>query len=326
MSSQDLTTQGLIDTIRLLAAIPDNAQLNADDARLIDLLNFELSNSLVPQFMATKAEFFVKDYDFQTYVKDDGVWQDTFELPANSVGMVLRDLVQLTSNNSQTPPQESFIPQITPEDVAGLRFSASYSGNGGLSCYMKGNNVVLFPCPTQVLTLRMKYFRQPAYLVSVADAGQVLSIDTNANTVVLSNLPSDWSTSDTVDSIQSYQGFDYNANDVQITSISNPTLGLSDVTGIQVGDWVALSGDSPIPQLPICAQAVLVQAVVIKLLESLKDVEGVKIAQAKYNELYKAMEFMIQPRIQGEPLKITGGGRSLSDYMRGRRGWSGYRS
>ena len=147
-----------------------------------------------------------------------------------------------------------------------------------------------------------------------------------SNTVVLTNVPSDWSVGDTVDVIQPIQGYDFDGQNIAITSLSNPTIGLASVENLEVGDWVALQGNSPIPQLPTCAQAVLTQAVVIKLLESLKDVEGVQIAQQKYNELFKAMEFMITDRVDGEPLKITSSGRGLSDYMRGSRGWGGYYS
>jgi hypothetical protein len=324
MSSLDPTTAGLINTIRILASVPNNQQLSSDDATLINLLNFEMTNSLVPQMMAVKEEYFVTNYDFNNYVKSNGVWQDSYELPPNAIGMKLRDLVQLSTQGATLPPLESFVPRISPEDVAGSRFTGSYSGNAMMSFYMKGNNVILYPCPTSVITLRMKYFKVPNYLVSTSECGQIVSINPISKTVVLTNIPSDWSVGETVDVIQSYQGYDFDAQNVAITSISSPTLGLADVTGLQVGDWVALNGNSPIPQLPNCAQAVLAQAVVIKLLESLKDAEGVQIAQQKYNELFKAMEFMIVERCDGEVMKVTSGGRGLSDYMKSGRGWGGY--
>ena len=324
--SQDLTTTGLITTVRLLASVPNNQQLTSDDASILDLLNFEMNNALVPQLMAVREEYFVEDYDFNNYCLPTGIWQDRYELPANAIGMKLRDFVQLTTNGAQLPPIERFIPRISPEDVASNSFGSSSTSSGTLSFYMKVNNVILYPCPTQVIALRMKYFKNPNYLVSTSEAGQILSIDPIANTVVLSNLPSTWSTGNTVDIIQNYQGFEFDAENVTITSISNPTLGLTTVANLEVGSWVALSGNSPIPQLPTCAHAVLAQAVVVKLLESLKDVAGVQLAQQKYNELFKAMEFLITPRVEGEVVRITSGGRGLKDYLRGNRGWGGYRN
>ena len=305
MSSQDFTTTGLIDTIRILASVPNNQQLSSDDATLLNLLNFELSNSIVPQLMAVREEYFVDNYDFETYFNNvTGYWQDSYEFPENAIGMKLRDFVQLVPGPGiQTPPLERFVPRISPEDVAGNRFNSSATISSGISFYVRNDSVVLYPCPTQIIPLRMKYFRGPNFLVSTSEAGQVVSINTAANSVVLTNLPSDWSIGQTVDVIQPYQGFNFDAQDVAITAISNPTLSLASVSGIKVGDWVALQGNSPIPQIPAAAQAVLAQAVVIKLLESLKDADGVKIAQAKYNELFKALEFMITPRIDGEAIK-----------------------
>jgi len=328
MSSQDLTTTGLMNTIRILASVPNNQQLSSDDATLLNLLNFEMSNSLVPQMLAVKQEYFVKNYDFNnTLDATTGIWNDTYELPPEAIGMELRDFVQLTTPAAaNTPPTERFIPRISPEDVAGQALNTTSTGNGGISFYMKGNDLVLYPCPVTTLAFRMKFFRMPNYLVSTADCGQILSINTITNSVVLSNIPSTWSVGTSVDVIQSYQGFDLDAENIVITSLSSPTVGFASVKGLQVGDWVALNGDSPIPQLPIACQAVLAQAVVVKLLESLKDEAGVRIAQQKYNELFKAMEFMIVDRVQGEPLKITSGGRGLADYMRASKGWGGYRS
>ncbi len=328
MSSQDLTTTGLINTIRILASVPNNQQLTSDDATLLDLLNFELSNSLVPQLMAVREEYFVTNYDFNNYQDPvTSIWVDAYQMPPNAIGMKLRDFVQLIpGGNSQTPPLERFIPRISPEDVAGNRFNTTYSASMGISFYVKNESVVIYPCPVQTMALRMKYFAAPNYLVSTAACGQITSINTSTNSIVLTNLPGDWVVGDTVDIIQPVQGFGFDGQNVAITAISNPTLTLDSVVGLKVGDWVALNGNSPIPQIPTCAHAVLAQAVVIKLLESLKDVEGVEIAQKKYAELFKAMEFMITPRVDGEPLKITSGGRGLADYQRGSRGWGGYYS
>jgi hypothetical protein len=139
-------------------------------------------------------------------------------------------------------------------------------------------------------------------------------------------VPSDWSTTDTVDCIQPVQGFDFTGENIQIISISAPTVVLASVVGLNVGDWVALQGNSPIPQLPVCAHSVLAQAATVKLLESLKDTEGMNLAQEKYTELYKAMEFMITPRIDGEPVKITDSGRGLASFNRIGKGWGGYHS
>lgn len=316
----DYTTSGLIATIRLRASVPNNQQLMSDDNSLIMFLNDEMHNMMVPDLMLVKEEYFVDFDDFQTTIKSDGTWQDTYEIPYQAIGMKLRDLTTLGSANNGTTTQPFSVPRITPEAVAN---SGNRSNNYGISFYARGSSVVFWPTPVSQFTFRMSYFRRPNDLVSVSQAGQILSINPSLNTVVLTNLPSSWSTAQTVDCIQYYPGFDATAQNIQITSVSNPTLGLSDVSNMAVGDWISISGTSPVPQLPVECQSVLAQAAVVKLLESQKDKDGVQIAQQKYEEIKGKMFEMITPRVDGEMTKITSNGRGLIDY-RSNNYWNGY--
>ena len=60
-------------------------------------------------------------------------------------------------------------------------------------------------------------------------------------------------------------------------------------TDLAVGDYVALAGKSPIAQIPYEAHHLLAQLGAIKVNEALGDMQGMQMAQSKYDILVNAM-------------------------------------
>lgn len=70
------------------------------------------------------------------------------------------------------------------------------------------------------------------------------------------------------------------------------------VSGLSVGDWLALEGQTPIPQIPVEFRPLLEQRVVVKLYELQGFLEKMKIAQKKLEELERSTFTLITPRVK----------------------------
>jgi hypothetical protein len=144
---------------------------------------------------------------------------------------------------------------------------------------------------------------------------RVQSIDTMTSTVVLDSVPTDFEVGALLNSVSEEVPFDTTNESTEIISVSSPSVTLSDVTGISVGDYLSAKGTSAIPQLPIEAHSYLAQLTVIKCLEGLGDREGMKAAQAKADQMKEQMLILINPRVDGSVKKVipqSGGMRTAS--------------
>jgi hypothetical protein len=154
----------------------------------------------------------------------------------------------------------------------------------------------------------MKIFRRPNNICLTSAAGQVSVINTLTNEVTLLNCPTTWVVTDTFDVIMGKPGFKSRADDATITNIDTTTKVLTFTTlptGLAVGDWVALSGFSPITQIPYEVFNILEQRVVIKMLEEMKDSEGLKNAADVYKDMTDKFRTLVSPRADGSPKRIV---------------------
>lgn len=100
-------------------------------------------------------------------------------------------------------------------------------------------------------TLVVTYQALSPDLVATSDAAQVASV-TNTTTFVTSSTPSGWASSPTavtVDIISSRPGAPSLYREVSATRSTN-TFTVANTEGILSGDWVALTGQSPLVPLP----------------------------------------------------------------------------
>lgn len=284
---QDFTTDTLVSLIKRRGAIPTNQQLFAA-AAIVDMANDEMKLNMVPLIVSAREEYF-NAYEDQDIVAD----QSDYDIPTDAIAMGLRS-VGIVRSDVYYP-----LPRLTLEEASRDTAVTGF--------YVENNKVVLYPTPTDTsATLRLYYFRRPLNLTVVTEAGQVTEINTGTNTLTLTFVPTTWGTGDKLNSVSQRQPFNTTNTEMTIVSASMPTVEVDDVTGVEVGDWVTVQGDSVIPQLPEEAHPVLAQATVVKLLEALGDREGMKAAEAKLEQNKNALLTLINPRVDGAPKKIVG--------------------
>lgn len=277
-------------TAKLLAGIARRSfaptgQVTYSTTELLEMADEELKTLILPSIMKVREEFFVfrKDYAI-TASKSD------YSIPARSIGMVIREVQIVNSAGSATD-----LRRIEPEQVL------SYSEGSPNSFYLKNNQICLYPTPASTTdTLRVSFFLRPGELITVADSGVISAINTGTNTVTVTTIPSTFVTGDTFDFVKKDGAHEYIDIEYVSTLVSGTDIQFSALPStLAVGDYICLTGYSPLVQLPPDYQPILAQAVAVQVLESMNQTGSEKAAQ-KLMALLKTAEELITPRVQGE--------------------------
>lgn len=300
------TTDDLVSSIRVRGRIP-TSQTTFTDARIRKICDEEIALGLLPLILSVRENYYVRDHSYDI---ENGVTE--YRIPTRAVGVKLKGVFYVdTSGNEWT------IPQIPYED-RGI-YENSGTDNAPVY-YIKQNNVVLVPTPgNNAGTLKLSYFIRPNALVAVSAAGEITAINTATREVTVATIPSTFSDSETYDFIKADGGFECAAIDQAVSGISSTTLTFSSELpdSLAVGDYVALSGETPIPQVPAELHPVLGLRVLVTVLESLGFVNEMKAAQAKLVEAEKVCTDLLSPRSDSNATKVV----ARSSTLRSRSPW-----
>jgi hypothetical protein len=310
----DYTVDTLVDDIKTTASIP-SAQPRFSNAGIINIMTRILRSKIVPMMMTVREEYFVDFEDF-TIVQGNILG---YPIPGKAVGMKVRDVVLM---NQSGVLNMTGLPRLSLEQVSGYYFGQVVP----FGFYIQNNNVILWP-PNQTTpsnTLRMYYLRRTNTLTESSNCGQIDFIE--ANIVTLKDPPpADWEVGTLLNAIDDQPGFNTIADDLIISEISanNVTIittdGVFDVpNGLTDNYWLANLGFSPIAQVPVEIQQLLVQATALEILKSLGDTKGYQKLKVEYKELVKYAMDVITPRADGNFKKVISGGNAIAD-------WCGFR-
>jgi hypothetical protein len=290
--STDYSSTELIASIKRRAAIPTVQNL-FQDADFVDMASDELQSSLVPKMMAVREDYFSKHTD--TLITSG---TNDFAIPSRAVGQKLKDVIIVNSDGwaIQNLPRLSYtdISLYSPTDYVRL-----------FGFYLEGTTLKLWPVNTWAdKYLRIYYYRRPNRLVLPSQAGKVTNIV--GTTVTVDNVPTTWTTGTLVDLIAGRPGFDSLADDKAITGVAGFDLSFASVpTGLQVGDWIAEAGESPVPQIPYEGFSWLAQATACKVVEAIGNTNELQVHQAKLKILEDHFMSVLSPRVDEEPKKIV---------------------
>lgn len=306
--SIDYTTTGLLSTLRLLPLMP-SVQALFTDANLLTILTFEMTSKIYPMIDNQTEEYFV--------IRDDQPYNTSkhrYPLPERALGGKLRSLSFVDSNNN-----EIRIPRLRPEDIMSNVNATGLAINPALwGFYLQNNDVILYlgsvyGSSSSFQTLRMRYIRQPNMLVTVAECARVVSIDPNMNNVVVDVVPSTFSTSVAYDMISATPNFNALEDDAVCTAISGFTMTFSSLpvdelgnVTLQVGDWICLSGQAPVAQIPYSpGYDLLLQLGAAKCLEIHGDVQGFNVAMSQAADMKNYLLSVLTPRVDGNVIRLT---------------------
>lgn len=316
MAKPQYNTEQLIENIKRRCSVP-TSQLTYTEEDFVLLANDELQGEVVPLIMSTRDEYFVDYVDVLSPA--DGI----IPIPSEAVGAKLRSICYV----QQTQPLTLInLPLLNLDVVAGV--GANFvNGLTFTGFYLQGNDICLYPNNSvpQNTQIRIYYYKRSLVLAAPNSYGQITSINTLTKTVVLDSLPSDWRVGDKINAISQDPNFTITLEEAQITALSAPSLVLSSVDGLGVGDYVSLQGYSAIPQIPVEAHAYLAQLTAAKALEGLGDTQGMANALEKAKSLKDNLLLMTSQRVDGSPKKVISpnGGVRIASSLRGirRGGW-----
>lgn len=279
------TSDVLVAQIKLRGMIPSSDN-TLTTANYLTFINDEMQSTIVPLLMSTREEFYAANVDTSISASTS-----TYAIPERAIGAKLRD-VQILSGSEYVP--------LTRLEPHTLPYGASSSTGTPEGYYLEGNNVILYPTPAASGTLRLRIFRRPNRVVTTAEVATVTGV--SGVTVTISSSPSAFPTTSTsYDFIESTgPAFTWLAVDQSATR-SSTTLTFSSsaaATGLAVGDFVALAGETSVPQLPIDLHPLLAERCVVRALEALGDPKAA-VHEKTADRLMKSAMTMLTPRVEG---------------------------
>ena len=291
----DYTITSLIDSVKRRCSVP-TAQSVFQNTDFASLLSEEMQSIIVPLIMSEQEDYFVHSTDLDI----DGSTKE-FAIPDRAVGGKLKDVGFYNSSADSLDLR----PRLALEDYGNRRGNFLHDLTG---YWLKDNKIVFNPAPTNTGDkLRIYYYRRPNNLVQRSESGKITNIDTGAKTITFDTVQSSWTTANTFDLIRGKGMFQSLGDSLTVTGRTDSTLVFTDTlpTDLAVGDYVALAGKSPIAQIPYESHHLLAQLGAIKVNEALGDMQGMQMAQSKYDILVNAMIRSINNRVDGSPRKVV---------------------
>ncbi len=291
------TTADLLVAVRNVGMLPDASSGSLSPDNLLRYATDELHSLIVPLIMSVREHYYERYTDVTSA---SGV--ATYSIPERAVGGVLSSL------------QYSINGGLCPLDPIPASMAATESPSlTPVGYWFQGNSVVLHPPPSSTpYTLRMRYFQRPSRLELTSACAQISAIDTVNNSVTVSSIPSSWTTGTSLDFIpKSIPNTPYEM-DKATTGVTGTTISFSSLpSGVVIGDWLAIAGYTPIPELPFEMFPAIVQATVCKALESIGDAQGLGAAKESLQGKLQAAIKLITPRNQTGNKKVVSGWRFL---------------
>lgn len=301
------TTDSLIPKLRLLPLMPAVQALFTDD-NLVTIMDFEMGSKILPLIDNQTEEYFVRIQDIPYLTS-----QTHFALPPRATADKLRS-VSFRDNAGN----EVRIPRLRPEDIMSNVNATGLAINPALwGFYLQDNLIVLYLSSVNGGSnafpfLRLRFVRMPSTLVEEAACGQITAISGNAITV--NAVPSTFTTTATYDIVANTpQMFVSKGDDLTVTSIIGNVITFtslpvvpSTLPGPQIGDWVCLAMQSPIPQIPFKPGfELLLQLSAAKCLEIHGDTEGFNVAMSQAADMKNYFISVITPRVDGNVIRLT---------------------
>ena len=289
-------TDYLIAQVKRRASLPTSQNLFTD-AKLVLMLDDELKTRLVPFMMSFQDNWFIAR---QSYSGDGST--TTFAIPSNAVGQKLKDI----SIWSGGTPKYSNVPRVEYENLAYATFGY----------YLEGTQVKFYPpskAPATGDTVELTYYRRVSNLVGTSEAraiSAISSLDIDSSTT----LPSTFTTGTEIQIVSKSSPFSIVWTG-EIANITGNTITLdSTPTGVSVGDWICLAGETVFAEIPIECIPMLCQSVVIRCMEAMNDREGLKNATDNFQQIQSSTLDTISPRVDSSPAKIFTGNK-LMGYL-----------
>jgi hypothetical protein len=292
------TVDQLVANVKITATVPEN-QVLITTARLLAMADEEVQNELIPLIDSLNQEFFVRIEEEQTVSN-----QQTYKIPYRAIGRKLRDLKGRDGNTIRS------LTKLAVEDEDQFNIASSVMGFN-----IKGDRIYLYPTPTDnTLYLKKYYLFRPSKMVESAAAARIAGI--SGNVITCQSVPATFLAGTTIDFVEGRSGYTTLDFDKSITNVSGLQVTVSSApTDLQIGDYIALAGQSPVVQFPDECFSYLVQRTAKRLLEAIGDFDGAKVIGERLPQARRNLTMVLDPRTEGSSTIII----KRNGLIRGRR-------
>ena len=281
-----MTSTDLLTKIKLWTAAP-NQQPAFSNTEYLSILDDEMMSNIVPFIMKANEDYFIDYYDYTL-----GSTSAKYAIPSQAIASKIREIKIIAGDDK--PENYINVPRFETEDI----------GNYDFGFYFDNMHVHFIDTNGEYAgaTLRIYYFRRPNKLTQTTYAAKISSI--TGNTATCESVPTSIITGSVCDVVQGKNPYQVIGESLAVTVSSN-TIELTMPSEAVAGDYICLTGYSPVANIPEEIQPLLIQAGVLKCLEILNDTNGTEKAIAKYAQLAQTVQDIITPRATGELKRIT---------------------
>ena len=256
----------LLTSVKRRAFSPSN-QATLTDEDILELATEELHSYVVPLINGVREGYFEYYQDYSVSATDYEI-----RIPDRAVGGRINYIAFRTNN------RDVVIPRIDPLDTYrendALFINSLTDTNPG---YYIRNHTIILRGQLNAQTVRVYYFARPGDLVEMTDTRQITAVTTTD--ITLSSSLGTLTTGVLFDVIRNAPGFVPLGFD-QTATVVGATLTFTPPDGVEVGDWVALANQSPIPQIPYELHPLLRERTVAAVLQALGFKQDAQLAFA----------------------------------------------
>lgn len=321
----DQGTGNFVNKVQQWAMMPSIQQL-WQGSDIIQALDDEFVNTIIPLIKQTNEEYFVVTYD----VAITQNWNGQVPFPSDAIGLDLRDVWAVTGDPINNPAAAQFAEcrRFDPNQFMPCTSMVSYAPYFYGPPYYVQNNMLFFYAnggtPANAFSfnyLRIRYFKKPNHLTSRANCALITAVDTGLNTITTdnSNTNAAFFAGQSLDFIAPQVPFFFDNNAITNTGVSVGTtfstisLPAGVAATLNIGDIVCPQGFAPVMQyVPEEAYNVLCQNVVCRIRDASGDSDGLQRAEAKLQTYSNGLLNVITPKIQDSPKKITNSNNIMS--------------
>lgn len=282
------TTDDLIDDVLLYGHFPDGNN-TFTPAAILRLSNYEIQTPIVKQIMSTRGGYYLTYVD---YDDPDQIQAGLFPIPPGCVAGAV-SIVQLIQDTTIIP--------VNPIEES-EQFSTNSPTSTSYGYFFIGNYVQILPKPI-VGSCRLWFIKRTSDLVLISAAAQVTAV---AGAVVsVSSVPSTMVVGADIDACGDQPPFNIFGTR-EITDVTGTDITLdAEVEDLAIGDWLALEGQTPIPQIPVEFRLLLIWRVVELAWELQGGLEKAGYAKKRRMEYTQDTFGLITPRVASDTKVIS---------------------
>lgn len=269
----DYTTTTLLASMRRRAGSPNATAQGTADEDLLLVASEELLGEVTAFLRKVNEDHLLDTVDITI---EPGVAE--YDLPRRAIAGTLKDAVFLEPDGTQYDLKGMDVKEM-PRRYRDSGLPTRY--------YFRDQTIVLHPVPYLPGTLRLPYFRRRSELV-LPNAVGIISGIADKTLTCNAALPDGYIVGAKYDVVQANPPFRILNMDVVADQVGGSTVVfLTDLSDkVEVGDYLCLAGDSPVPQIPRELHQFLAQAAACKLLSGPHgDQEQLGPATAELNRL-----------------------------------------